>query len=149
MYLLTFIALAMVLMLINPRPRILLATFLAAAFAFSPAVANAQGLDPSDSVGEIRLSAFTVSIVISAFLPIVTAIVTKLSTSTKVKGFVTLAANFIATSLVGWQVAGGDAVFTAETLATALLGFVISTAMYLGFYKDVDINAKLLPDKGI
>lgn len=125
------------------------AVFLVAAVVFAPSVAFAQSVDPGDSVGEIRLSAFTVSIVVSAFVPIVTSLVTKLSTSAKVKGLVTLAANFVVSSLVGWQLADGSALISQETLATALLGFVISTAMYLGFYQDVGINAKLLPDKGI
>lgn len=135
---------------VHPRARAgaILVLGVLSALVFSD-VARAQEIDASDSVGEIRLSAFTVSIILSAFIPIFTAIVTKLNTSTKVKGLVTMAGNYAATAIVTWQVADGSAVFSQETLATAVLGFVVSTATYLGFYQDVDINAKLLPDKGI
>ena len=145
MFLLTILAVALVALAFYPRRAV--AIVAAAIVIFAPSMALAETVDATDSVGQIRLSAFVVSILISVFIPIFTAIVTKLSTDSKVKGYVTLAGNFIATSIVTWKVADGSAVFSKETLATALIGFVISTASYWGLYGD--INAKLLPDKGI
>lgn len=112
-------------------------------------VAHAQDIDPDNSLAEIRLSALTVTLLISVFIPIVTAVVTKLNTSSTVKGVVTLVLNLVNAAVVGQIVSDGSAVFSQETLVAALVGMAISVASYLGFYKPVDLNAKALPDVGL
>lgn len=103
----------------------------------------------TETLAEIQLSALTVTFIVSVFIPIITAVVTKLDTSATVKGVVTLILNLVNASVVGAVVADGSAVFSEETLIAALIGMTISVASYLGFYKPVDINAKALPEKGI
>lgn len=118
------------------------------ALAFSD-VAHAQDIVPDNSVGEIRLSALTVTLLISVFIPILTAIATKLGTNDTVKGLMTLVLNLVSASVVSWQLADGSAVVSQETLVAALIGFVISVASYLGFYKPVNLNSKMAPEKGL
>lgn len=121
---------------------------LAAAFVFTD-VAHAQDIEGGDTVAEIRLSALTVTLVVSVFIPIVVGILTKLDTSSTVKGVVTLILNLVNAAVVGAVVADGTAVFSEATITAALVGMAISVASYLGFYKPVDLNAKLAPTKGL
>lgn len=112
-------------------------------------VAHAQGVDGANTIAEIRLSSLTVTLIVAVFIPIVTAIVTKLDTSSQVKGVVTLVLNLVNAAVVGAVIFDGTAVFSEEVLIAALIGMAISVASYLGFYKPVDINAKMLPEQGL
>lgn len=112
-------------------------------------VAHAQEIDSGGTIAEIRLSVLTVTLIVSVFIPVATAIITKLDTSAQVKGVITLVLNLINSAVVGQVVSDGSAVFSQETLIAALIGMTISVASYLGFYKPVEINAKMLPTKGL
>lgn len=114
-----------------------------------PSVAAAAVVDPGDTVASIGLSALSVTLLVSVFIPIVTGIVTKLNTSGQIKGLVTLVLNLINAAVVGAITSDGSSVFSEETIIAALVGMAISVASYLGFYKPVDMNAKLGPTKGI
>lgn len=114
-----------------------------------PSVAAAAPVDPGDTVAEIRLSAFTVSILLSLVIPLVVGIVTKLNTSATVKGLVNLVLNFVNATVVANTVGDGSAVFTQEIVVTALVGFAISVASYLGLYEKLGINQRLAPTKGL
>ena len=109
----------------------------------------ALAVDADDTVASISLSALSVTLLISVFIPIVTSIVTKLDTSGQIKGLITLVLNLVNAAVVGAITADGSSVFSEETLIAALVGMAISVASYLGFYKPVDMNAKLAPTKGI
>jgi len=106
-------------------------------------------VDAGDTVTSISLSALSVTLLISVFIPIVTGIITKLDTSGQIKGLITLVLNLINAAVVGAITADGSSVFSEETLIAALVGMAISVASYLGFYKPVDMNEKLVPTKGI
>jgi hypothetical protein len=101
------------------------------------------------TVAEIRLSALTVTLVISVFIPILTGVLTKLDTSATVKAVVNLVLNAVNAAIVAAVVADGSAIFSEEVIITTLIGMAVSVASYLGFYRPVELNAKLAPDKGI
>ena len=80
---------------------------------------------------------------------ILTGILTKIDTSSTVKAVVNLVLNAVNAAIVAAVVADGSAIFSEEVIITTLIGMAISVASYLGFYKPVELNQKLVPEKGI
>lgn len=137
--------------------RIRTATIVALATIYAvlvlPFAAHAQDVDATDTVGEIRLSALAVTLVVALFIPIVTGIVTKASLSSWWKGLITLVLNLVNAAVVGAVVSDGGAVWSEETLIAALIGLAVSVATYAGIYKPAGVTSeaggKLAPNTGI
>lgn len=89
----------------------------------------------------LTLSALTVSVLISFVIPVVTGVLTKYSTSSGVKGLVTLVLNAVQSLVVTATVADGTAVLSAPTLVTFALSLAISIATYAGVYRPLDITS--------
>jgi hypothetical protein len=102
----------------------------------------------------LELSAMTVTFVVSFFIPVLTGLLTKVSTSSGVKGLLTLVLNAVNALVVGNMVADGSVALSKETLVTFFLGLAISIASYSGVYKPLNITSstldgKLAPNKGL
>lgn len=111
-------------------------------------------VDPTDTAAALSLSALTVTMVISLFIPIVNGIITKATLSSWVKGLLTLILNAVSAAVVTATVADGTAVFSEQTLIATLLGLAISVATYVGVYKPAgltssDNGGKLGPTHGL
>ncbi len=105
-------------------------------------------------MAEIELSAVTVTFIVSFFIPVLTGLLTKISTSSGVKGLVTLVLNAVNAVVVGNMVADGSVALSKETLVTFFLGLAISVASYAGVYKPLNITSstpdgKLGPNSGV
>lgn len=103
---------------------------------------------------QVALSALTVSLVISFFIPVLTGLATKYTTSSGLKGLITLVLNAVQTLIVTATMADGSAVISKETLIAFLLSLAVSVAIYTGIYKPLLITSshpagKLAPEKGI
>lgn len=105
-------------------------------------------------MADIELSALTVTFIVSFFIPVLTGLLTKVTTSSGVKGLVTLVLNAVNALVVGNMVGDGTVALTQETLVTFFLGLSISVASYAGVYKPLNVTSstsdgKLAPHKGI
>lgn len=101
----------------------------------------------------IELSAFMVTLIVSAVIPVLTGLLTKLTTPGWVKGSLTLFLNAVNALVMGGVMADGSAVLTKEAVVTALIGFVVSVSTYNGIYKPANLNSssdgKLFPNRGL
>lgn len=118
-----------------------------------PLNVSAQGVDSADTTATIRLSPLTVTLVVSLVIPIVTGLLTKATLASFWKGLITLVLNLVNAAVVGAVVADGSAVWSEQTLITALLGMAISVATYAGIYKPAHLTSSdaglLMPGRGI
>lgn len=89
----------------------------------------------------VTLSALTVSLVISLVIPVVTGILTKYSTSSGLKGLVTLVLNAVQSLVVAATVSDGSAVISEATFVTFSLSLAISIATYAGVYRPLNITS--------
>jgi small basic protein len=129
--------------------RLWLLVLMGAIFFATPSVAAAQEVQPNDTVASLELSALTVTAIVSLFIPIVVGLVTKADLNSLWKGAINIILSAVNAAVVTATVADGTAVFSKETLIAAFFGMVISLATYLQIYQKVDLNSKLLPNKGI
>jgi hypothetical protein len=89
----------------------------------------------------ITLSALSVSLLLGLLIPVVTGLLTKYSTSSGLKGLVTLVLNATQALVVSATVADGTAVISKETFVTFCLSLAISIATYAGVYKPLNITS--------
>lgn len=113
----------------------------------APSVAHAAADDGSGF--SLELNASLVTMIVAYLIPLLTGLITKIDTTAMWKGLVTLVLNLVSAAIVTATVADGTAVWSTETLLTALGGFAVSIVSYLGLFKPVAINGKLVPDKGL
>ena len=128
--------------------RWLLAALIGLGIIALPGVAYAQ-VDTPSTVGSIQLSPLVVTAIVALFVPLGVGLLTKIDLSPTWKGAVNIVLSAINAAVVTATVADGTAIFSQETLVAAFFGMVVSLATYLQIYKPLDINTKLLPDKGI
>lgn len=115
----------------------------------APAVALAADTDLENSESALNLAPLAVTAILGTVIPLLTGLVTKLTTSNKVKGVLTLTLSAVAGVVTQSLVDGGGAILSDETLILAALAWVQSIATYVGFWQNFDINAKLAPNKGL
>lgn len=89
----------------------------------------------------LTLSALTVSLVVALIIPVVTGLVTRHSTSSGVKGLVTLVLNAVQALVVSATLADGTAVISEETFVQFALSLGISVASYAGVYKPLNVTS--------
>lgn len=101
----------------------------------------------------LSLSALSVSLVVSLFIPVLVGLLTKSSLSSGLKGLGMLVLNAVNALVVSAVVADGTAVVSKETFVAFALSLAISVASYTGVYKPLGLTSseggKLAPDKGI
>ena len=103
---------------------------------------------------DFTLSPFTVQIIASVLIPILTGLLTRVTLSSGVKGLITLVLNAIAALVITATVADGTAVISQVTFQQWALGLAISIATYVGVYRPAGVTSsdpagKLAPQRGI
>lgn len=109
--------------------------------AFAGVFAGPASAAEPGAIHQVQLSALTVSLLIAVAIPLVTGIVTRFSTSSGVKGLVTLVLNAVQTLVVTAQLADGTAVISRETFVSFCLALTISIATYAGVYRPLDLTS--------
>lgn len=112
----------------------------------APSIASAQDPAPpvqleADTVSTIVVAAPIVTIIVSLLIPLINGFLTKASTPTAVKAIGTIVLNSIWALFANGVLVDGSATFSTATLYTAILGSVISIAMYAGVYKPVNVTS--------
>jgi hypothetical protein len=106
-----------------------------AAVVTSPAHADGETLTA------VQLSPLTVSLIIGVAIPLITGLVTKYTTSSGVKGLITLVLNAVQTLVVTATVADGTAIVSRETFIAFCLSLTISIATYAGVYAPLNLTS--------
>lgn len=99
-------------------------------------------------VTSITLGPLVVQALVSVVIPIGTGLVTKSTASPAVKQTVTIVLSGSSALIVSSTV-GGAAVISMESLALAIMSWVIAIASYAGVYQSREINQSLAPERGI
>lgn len=89
----------------------------------------------------VQLSALTVSLIVALLIPLITGLVTRYSTSSGVKGLITLILNAGQALVVNATVADGTALISRETFVAFTLSLAISIASYAGVYRPLDLTS--------
>lgn len=98
----------------------------------------------------VTLSPFTVVVISSFVIPVITGLLTKESASAKTKALVSSIQAIVAGFVTTATQADGSAVFSQALIQNTVLTIVMQLAVYLGVYKPiVNLNARTLPDKGL
>jgi hypothetical protein len=100
-------------------------------------------------MSELQMTPLVVTVIIGTVLPLLTGLLTKLQASDTVKGVVNLTLAAASGVITAGLVADGGALISREALIYAVLAWVQSVATYLGIWKSLDINARLIPTKGL
>ena len=95
----------------------------------------------ADTVSTVVIAAPIVTIIVSLLIPLINGLLTKPSTPISVKAVGTIVLNAVWALFANGVLADGSATFSTATLYTAILGSVISIAMYAGVYKPVDAHS--------
>lgn len=138
--------------MVYPAPvrRLLPVLLTTSAVIAMPAVAFAADTDLEQSETDVfELAPLAVTVILGTVIPLLTGLLTKLNASPAVKGTINLLLAAIAGVITASLVEGGAAVFSSETLILAGLAWVQSVAAYLGFWQNININAKLAPGVGV
>ena len=111
--------------------------------ALWPVTAFAQDGEATVSGDEfLSLDPGTVRLIIAVVIPILVGVVTKASWSGMVKGLLLLVLNFVNAAVIAATLADGHAAWDQATLREALIGFVISVAMYFGIYEPANLTSQ-------
>jgi hypothetical protein len=95
----------------------------------------------SDTLTAVQLSSLTVSLIIGVAIPLITGLVTKYTTSSGVKGLITLVLNAVQTLVVTATIADGTAIVSRETFIAFCLSLTISIATYAGVYAPLNLTS--------
>jgi hypothetical protein len=110
-----------------------------------PSMAGAATVVVSTSKPALTLDAVTVTIVVSAVLPILTGLITRITLPSWAKGLITLLLNAITALIVANRASDGSATFSKDTLILAAVGFVVSVATYAGILKPAGVSSSSSP----
>jgi len=97
----------------------------------------------------MELNPLLVTLITSLFIPIVVGIVVKANASTAIKNVVMIVTTGVVTLINANVTDTGSAVLSTETLTYWAISIVATIAAYLGLYKPVEANDKLLPNFGV
>lgn len=95
------------------------------------------------------LSPSTLATLTAVVLPLLVGLVVKAQASARVKVVANIVLNAVAFVLLNAVNDAGVAVLTWSTLGLFVQQVAIALAAYLGIYKPLDANARLLPDSGL
>lgn len=103
---------------------------------------------------DLALNAQTVGVLLSVVIPIVTGLLTRITTSSKVKQVLTIVFNAVTAVITTGITTNGDVYLNQATLVNFVIGLVISLALYAGIYKpngftSSEADGKLAPNKGL
>lgn len=133
--LLVFLAIALAVILLAPR--IGLATAGEGDSDLTPVGPDSQTTDTA----LFSLSPFLVAVILGSLVPVLNGILTKLSTSSKVK----VVFNMVLSAIVGLVtvsiVDGGGAVFSQSAVISAILAFWASITSYAGLWRPLEITS--------
>lgn len=118
----------------------MLASGVAAAVA-SPVFADDALPTPGADSAAYTISAPIVTLLIGAAIPLLNGLVTKISTSSKVKATITIVLNAVSAAVTTAIVAGGDAVFSNQTVLTFFVGLFTSISTYYGGWKPFGLSS--------
>lgn len=107
----------------------------------------------ADSSSIVVISAPIVTLISALLIPIVNGLLTRITVAGGVKGLITIVMNTIMAFITTNASDTGASVFSLQTLYTAVLGFLISVAIYAGVYRPAEITSsspagKLGPNSG-
>lgn len=102
-------------------------------------------LDASD-VSTVVLAAPIVSLIVSLVIPVLAGLVTKLTTSSGIKNLVMLGLSLLSAVVTNGILADGSAVFTTQTLYTALITWGIAALTYAKLYQPFGITSSAQKD---
>jgi hypothetical protein len=97
----------------------------------------------------LTLNTQLVMFIMTLFIPAVVGLITKYTMHPFLKFFVNLVVSTAASVINVAITADGTAVISKDSLVAACYTVVISTLLYLGLYKPLDANAKMLPSFGL
>jgi hypothetical protein len=97
----------------------------------TPVGPDAQAVDTA----LFNLSPFIVSFILGALVPLVTGILTKLNTPSKVKAWVAVALDAVVGLVTVSMVDGGGAVISQSAVVAAVLAYFASQTSYTGFWR--------------
>lgn len=103
---------------------------------------------------DLALNAQTVGVLLSVVIPIVTGLLTKITTSSRVKQVLTIMLNAVTAVITTAVATDGSVYLDQSTIVHFVVGLVISLALYAGIYKPNGFTSstpdgKLGPNKGL
>lgn len=101
----------------------------------------------------VTISSPLVTIIVSQLIPLITGLLTKYALPGWAKGLITLLLNAVVAFLTTNSEAG-TAIFSTQTLYTAMVGFALSVVTYLAIYSKTPLTSSkpdnvLAPNFGI
>ena len=124
--------------------RLRAATLIVVTAVLVPTAVFAADTDLEDSQTDIfDLSPQAVALITGALLPLLVGLVTKSSTSSKLKGALLITLSAVAGVIAQATVDGGGAVFSQETLLAAGIAWVAAVATHFGFWQPTGATAKV------
>jgi hypothetical protein len=97
----------------------------------------------SNSLAQIKLSPYLVTLLIGTVIPLLTGLLTKLGTSSAVKYVVTVILNAANAAIVGAVMVGGSYIITKENVITAIFSVIVSIGAYRG-WKSVGLTSSAI-----
>lgn len=92
----------------------------------------------------LNLSPFVVSTILGTLIPILTGLLTKLTTPAWVKTVLTLLLSAVAGLINVSLVDGGGAVISQSAVISAVLTFVVAVATYVGIWRPTGVTSSLV-----
>lgn len=114
---------------------------LAAALLLINAIIGPVARADDATVQAVQLSALTVSLIVALIVPLITGVVTRYSTSSGLKGLITLVLNAGQALVVNATMADGTALISRETFIAFTLSLAISIATYAGVYRPLGVTS--------
>jgi len=97
----------------------------------------------------ITLDSTIATLIVSALIPLVVGLLTKVSAGAKLKAIVSIVLNAVQALIVSSVTSDGSSVISTQTLILWVIGVATSIGSYVGVWKSVDINQKLAPSFGL
>ena len=102
---------------------------------------NPVALNSETDTDLVNLSPIYVTMILGSLIPLVNGLVTKLTTSTKVKVVIGIFLSAVAGLVTVSITPGGGAVIGEQALIAAALTFATTVVTYLGFYKPLELTS--------
>lgn len=98
---------------------------------------------------DIHLTTYTVSVILSFIIPVLTSAVSHSDAPAKIKGNIALVLSAAAGLISAAVSSDGTAIISQTAFQAAALAWAIQTAAYNNIYKPRGLNKKVLPDVGL
>lgn len=97
----------------------------------------------------VTISAPIVTFIVAALIPLLNGLLTRATTSSGVKGLLTLVLTLVSSLITTGVVADGTAVFGGQMFLTWALGFVVAVTSYLGVYRPMGVTSSAIDVNGV